>query len=133
MSGSFFDNFPKKRITRVFLLVGVGGCLGLSALLLLLKLRTAEQQDATFAIESSSLPPQNSAERMASSVVPLITDSQVSINAASQEELEELPHIGTKKATQIMNQRPYQSIDELFVKNKFNQKQEQELRKLIRP
>lgn len=45
-----------------------------------------------------------------------VTEGGVSINTASQAELEALPGIGTKKAQALIAQRPYASLDELVTK-----------------
>ena len=44
-------------------------------------------------------------------------DQLISINNASQSQLEELDGVGEKRALEIILQRPYQSIDELTDKN----------------
>lgn len=47
---------------------------------------------------------------------PIFTSGLISINTASQKQLEELPMIGPKRAEDIVGGRPYSSIDELLVK-----------------
>ncbi len=42
--------------------------------------------------------------------------SQPSVNTASQKELEDLPSIGAVSASKIIENRPYQSLDELVTK-----------------
>lgn len=44
------------------------------------------------------------------------TDGKISLNSATQTQLEELEGIGEKRALEIILQRPYQSIDELLEK-----------------
>lgn len=57
---------------------------------------------------------------------------KVSINQASQEELESLPLIGEKKALQIQMGRPYASMSEFFTKNKISPSQQSRLQKLLK-
>lgn len=44
------------------------------------------------------------------------SNGEISINSASQSQLEELDGIGEKRALEIILQRPYQSVDELLEK-----------------
>lgn len=44
-------------------------------------------------------------------------DAQISINNASQSQLEELEGVGEKRASEIILQRPYQSLEDLVTKS----------------
>jgi DNA uptake protein ComE-like DNA-binding protein len=98
---------------------------------LLLHLRTAEQQHVAASIDHSETPLQKPADPLIPSAQPQTGDTRVSVNTASQMELEELPYIGTKKASQIIERRPYRTIEEFFSKNTFSEKQVVELRNVL--
>jgi competence protein ComEA len=57
-----------------------------------------------------------------SQVLSSDSSDQVNINAASQNELEELPGIGPVYAQKIIDNRPYSSVEELLVKKAVTQK-----------
>ncbi|HVZ12006.1 MAG TPA: helix-hairpin-helix domain-containing protein [Patescibacteria group bacterium] len=55
----------------------------------------------------------------------------VSVNSASEEQLEGLPAIGPVSAAKIINNRPYSSLDELVSKKSITQKTMDKIRDLI--
>ncbi|MBW7955761.1 SLBB domain-containing protein [Patescibacteria group bacterium] len=203
MSSSFFEELysrlPEKKITKIFLLLGLIGCLGMILLFLQLSIlffssarsqedhlelltNTAEESNHLLSVYISgavqkpgvyTLPVGsrvhqglemsggftadadtnfiNSELNLALAledgqqiVIPRVsstdyalkedsTGSQgVSVNTALLKDLIALPFIGEKKATDIVNGRPYRSIDEFFEKNRFSETQTQELKKIIK-
>jgi competence protein ComEA len=56
---------------------------------------------------------------------------QVSINTATETELDTLPGVGEKTVQKIIEHRPYQSVDDFFTKLKFSENQQLKLRELI--
>lgn len=79
-------------------------------------------QELTAQLSPASSSPQGSADRSGGSAQtsnPLISSTPggsglISINTATQAELDSLPGIGTARATAIIEGRPYQSIEELL-------------------
>ena len=60
-----------------------------------------------------------------------IANSQININAASEQELDSLPGIGPIYAQKIINGRPYSSIDELLSKKIVGSKVFEEIKEKI--
>lgn len=131
MSGSFFSSFrvPKANITRVCLLIGVIGIAGLciTGFLVVLSGSQNANSETNQVIEVSI---KSSPDILPPSPVGTLS-SLISINKGSEQELESLPYIGSKKVTQILQKRPYSSVQEFFQKNSFSKKQQQEIEKLI--
>jgi len=58
----------------------------------------------------------NSVEKAESTISNSPTQVSISINTATAAELDTLPGIGSSRATQIIENRPYAAIDELLIK-----------------
>ena len=56
-----------------------------------------------------------------SDVVSNLNVSKISINTASSETLETLSGVGEKRASDLIENRPYSQLDELVDKNVFSQ------------
>ena len=59
------------------------------------------------------------------------TDGLISINTATSAQLESLPGIGAKRATDIISHRPYQSLNELVTKKVISQSVWENIKELV--
>ena len=63
--------------------------------------------------------------------VKTVSSDLVSINRATESELDTLPGVGEKTVQKIIEQRPYASVEDFFTKLKFSENQQEKLRELI--
>lgn len=141
MSGSFFaqliEKLPTKRATQIMVILGVLGLLGISTSFILFLYPPQEMENGQMVFSVTPIPAAQTETGNATVVLeedekPPALDTRVSVNTASSKELEELPYIGEKKASNIQASRPYSSIDDFFAKNPFSAEQTKKLKEMIK-
>lgn len=83
-------------------------------------------------VASATNPPPVAPEPLATQNQPPVT-SLISLNSASQAQLESLPRIGPALAQRIIEGRPYSSIDDLLAVKGIGEKLLEQLRPLVKP
>jgi len=136
---SVIEKLPRKRSTQIMLAVGSLGVIGVITSFVLILFPSQGSQNGELVLSVTPIPDVdtktgNTELPLEGSLVVenLSIDTKVSVNTATLKELEELPHIGEKKASNIHAARPYKSLNEFFTKNPFSEEQTTKLMELIK-